>query len=108
LAADRPDVFLPDLANALNSQSNVLADLGRREEALAAIEEAVQILGEPAADRPDVCLPDLAMALNSQSNRLAERGGGKRRWSRSRRRCRSWVSWPRTGRTRSYLTSPAG
>ena len=39
----RPDAFLPDLAMSLNNQSNRLGDLGRREEALAAIEEAVNI-----------------------------------------------------------------
>ena len=37
LAAARPDAFLPDLAASLNNQSSRPADLGRREEALAAI-----------------------------------------------------------------------
>ena len=43
LAAARPDAFRPDLAMSLNNQSNRLAELGRREDALAAIEEAVAI-----------------------------------------------------------------
>jgi Tetratricopeptide repeat len=38
--------LLPDLATSLNNQSNGLSDLGRREEALAAIEEAVTIRRE--------------------------------------------------------------
>ena len=38
-----PDAFLPNLAMSLNNQSNRLAELGRREEALAAIELAVTI-----------------------------------------------------------------
>ena len=45
------------------TESNRLADLGRREEALAAIEEAVRIRRELAQARPDVFLPDLAMSL---------------------------------------------
>jgi hypothetical protein len=43
LAQARPDVFLPDLAMALNNQSVYLSELGRREEALAAAEEAARI-----------------------------------------------------------------
>ena len=41
--------------------------LGRREEALAAIEEAVTIRRELARARPDAFLPDLAGSLNNQS-----------------------------------------
>ena len=51
-----------------------LSRLGRREEALAAIEEAVTIRRQLAATRPDAFLPDLAMSLNNQSNRLSELG----------------------------------
>ena len=43
LAAERPEVFLPDLALSLNNPSLRLADLGRREQALTAVEEAVTI-----------------------------------------------------------------
>jgi hypothetical protein len=48
---DRPDAFLPDLAASLNNQSLRLAGLGRREEALAAIEEAVTIRRDLARAR---------------------------------------------------------
>ena len=56
------------------SQSGRLADLGRREDALAAIEEAVTAYRQLAYARPDAFLPDLAMSLNNQSLRLADLG----------------------------------
>ncbi|HEY6795110.1 MAG TPA: tetratricopeptide repeat protein, partial [Kineosporiaceae bacterium] len=74
LAAGRPDAFLPDLAMSLNNLSNRLADLGRREEALAAITEATEALRELAAARPDAFLPDLATSLNNLSVMLADLG----------------------------------
>ena len=52
----------------------LLGDLGRREEALAAIEEAVAIRRALAEARPDAFLPSLAGALNNQSNRLSGLG----------------------------------
>jgi hypothetical protein len=42
-ALTEPDAYVPDLATALNNLSTRLADLGRREDALAAAEEAVSI-----------------------------------------------------------------
>ncbi|WP_353850144.1 trypsin-like peptidase domain-containing protein [Streptomyces phaeoluteigriseus] len=71
---DRHDPDLPILAVALNNQSNRLADLGRREEALTAITRAVDTYQVLAEQQPDAFLPDLAMALNNQSNRLADLG----------------------------------
>ena len=50
--------------------SNRLWDLGRREQALAAIEEAVTIRRQLAHDRPDAFLPDLAMSLHTLANVL--------------------------------------
>ena len=49
LAAARPDAFRPGLAGSLHTQSNALAELGRREDALAAIDEAVALYRELAA-----------------------------------------------------------
>lgn len=43
------DAFRPDLATSLNNLSADLADMGRREEALAAIEKAVAIRRQLAA-----------------------------------------------------------
>src|ERR687896_682723 len=48
---------------ALNNQSGRLADLGRREQALAAINEAVEVYQQLAEARPDAFLPDLARSL---------------------------------------------
>ena len=63
-----------DLAMALNNLSAHLAGLGRREEALAAIQEAADTLRELAGARPDAFRPDLAMALNNLSAHLAGLG----------------------------------
>ena len=42
LARARPEAFTPNLAGSLNNLANRLSDLGRREEALAAAQEAVE------------------------------------------------------------------
>ena len=44
---------------ALNNSSVYLGDLGRREEGLAAVEEAVSAYRQLAAAHPDALLPDL-------------------------------------------------
>ena len=62
------------LAGSLNNLSIRLADLGRREEALAASQEAVTIRQELAAARPDAFRPDLASSLNNLSADLADLG----------------------------------
>jgi len=61
-------------AMTLNNLGNCLSELGRREEALEAAEEAVKIRRELAKSRPDVFLPDLAGSLNNLGNRLGELG----------------------------------
>ncbi|WP_438269984.1 tetratricopeptide repeat protein [Pseudofrankia inefficax] len=75
----RPD---PDIDTGLSSEylrllnnlSVRLAALGRREDALSAINEAVDLYRDLAAARPDAFGPDLAMSLNNQSVRLAALG----------------------------------
>ncbi|MDP8943911.1 MAG: tetratricopeptide repeat protein, partial [Actinomycetota bacterium] len=62
------------VADLLNNLSIRLADLGRREDALAAIEEAVESYRRLAEARPEAFGPDLAMSLNNLSNRLADLG----------------------------------
>jgi Tetratricopeptide repeat len=62
------------LAGSLNNLSNRLGALGRREEALAAIQEAVGVYRELAADRPDAFRPDLARSLDNLSHWLGEVG----------------------------------
>jgi tetratricopeptide (TPR) repeat protein len=61
-------------AGQLNNLSVRLSDLGQREAALAAIEEAVTIRRELTAARPDAFRPDLALSLNNLSNRLSDLG----------------------------------
>ena len=63
-----------DLARLNNSLGVRLSDLGRREEALAAIEEAVQAYRGLAGACPDAFLPALARSLHNQSNRLGDLG----------------------------------
>jgi Anaphase-promoting complex subunit 5 len=65
-----------NLALALANQSNSLADHGQREDALAAIDEAVHIHREPAQARPDAFEHGLAGALIARSSRLAQLGRG--------------------------------
>ena len=62
------------LAGSLNNLSYRLADLGRREEALAAGQEAAVTYRELAAHHPDVFRPDLALSLNNLSVRLGGLG----------------------------------
>ncbi|MFE6782139.1 ATP-binding protein [Streptomyces sp. NPDC057680] len=73
---DSHDPDLAVLAASLNNQSNRLADLGRREEALTAITRAVDTYQTLADRQPDAFLPDLATSLNNQSACLA--GVGRR------------------------------
>ncbi|MEV4481760.1 tetratricopeptide repeat protein [Micromonospora coxensis] len=54
-----------------------LARAGRREEALAAAEEAVAIRRRLAEKNPDAYLPDLATSLNDLGLRLSELGRGE-------------------------------
>ncbi len=54
------------LAASLNNVGVRLGALGRREEALAASQEAVEIRRKLAADRPDAFLPDLATSLGAR------------------------------------------
>ncbi|MCY9784279.1 hypothetical protein KIK06_10275 [Nocardiopsis sp. EMB25] len=68
------DAYLSSLASALNNQSLCLADLGRAQEALETITEAVRIRRTLAEQDPDTYLPNLASSLNNRSNRLANSG----------------------------------
>jgi Tetratricopeptide repeat len=72
-ARGEPDA-VGGLARSLNDLSVRLGDLGRREQALAAIQEAVTIYRELAADHPDAFRPGLALSLNNLSNHLAGLG----------------------------------
>ena len=61
-------------AGSLNNLANRLSALGRREEALAAAEEAVRLYRTLAQARPDAFMPDLAGSLNNLAARLSDLG----------------------------------
>jgi len=61
-------------AHVLNNLSLRLSDLGRREEALKAIEDAVAVYRALSQALPDVFRPYLAMSLNNLSNYLSDLG----------------------------------
>ena len=61
-------------ARLLNNQSVRLSEMGQREDALAAAEEAVSLYRDLAAARSDAFTPDLAGSLNTVANRLSALG----------------------------------
>jgi tetratricopeptide (TPR) repeat protein len=71
--SDDPIAYI-EAAVWLNNLANRLSDLGRREEALAAAEEAVRLNQALAEARPDAFIPDLALSLNNLANRLSDLG----------------------------------
>jgi hypothetical protein len=104
-----------NLAAGLNNSSVALAEIGAREEALAAIEEAVALRRDLAAARPEAFTPDLARSLSVLGDRLSELerwGGG--RWSGIARRWRPCCPrflrcrrpLPKRLRPMSAITSP--
>jgi tetratricopeptide (TPR) repeat protein len=61
-------------ARVLNRLGFALSEMGRREEALEATQEAVDLYRRLAAQHPDAFLPDLARSLNNLGNVLSEMG----------------------------------
>ena len=59
---------------ARNNLSTRMSDLGRREDALAAVDEAATLYRQLADARPDAFLPNLASALNNLSVLLSGLG----------------------------------
>lgn len=70
LAQSNPQAFLPDLAMSLNNLGKMLSDLGRREKALVAAQEAADIRRKLAEKNPQAFLPDLARSLGAYGNAL--------------------------------------
>ncbi|WP_431887993.1 tetratricopeptide repeat protein [Nocardiopsis alba] len=70
-AEQNPDSYQSVLAMALNNQAGRLADMGRHEEALEAVSEAVRIHLDQVQQSSAAHLPDLAQALNNQAIHLA-------------------------------------
>ncbi|KZP32533.1 TPR-like protein [Athelia psychrophila] len=74
LASMQPAVFNSNFASSLTSLSNQLSGLGRREEALAPIQQAVDLYRALAAERPEVFTGNLAWSLLSLSGQLSGLG----------------------------------
>src|SRR5690606_26499352 len=72
LAAASPDTYLPDLAKSLNNLGACLASLGRREEAMAAMQEAVQIWRKSSSDGSSLEFAKSLGALGSVHARAQE------------------------------------
>jgi tetratricopeptide (TPR) repeat protein len=73
LAADNPAVHEPDLALSLSNLGVVLAEVRRRDEALTAVQQAVEIYRRLAADNPAYG-GALARYLSNMSRRLSDLG----------------------------------
>ena len=69
-----PEDLQVEAARVANNLANRLSDLGRREDALAAVEEAVRLRRTLAAARPDAFTPGLAGSLNNLANFLSALG----------------------------------
>jgi hypothetical protein len=74
IASRLADASLSRHAGSLNTLGIRLFDLGRREEALAASQEAAAIRRRLAEARPDAFLPDLAQSLSGLGLRLSSLG----------------------------------
>lgn len=74
LTSMEPTVFNSDLASSLNKVSIRLSKFGQREEALAPIQQAVDLRRAFAAERPEVFNADFASSLHSLSIQLSELG----------------------------------
>ena len=64
----------PLLADALNAFGIVLSEVGKREEALEAAQEGVELYRTLAKTQPEVFNPNLAGSLNNLGNRLGSLG----------------------------------
>ncbi|MGW3957844.1 tetratricopeptide repeat protein [Streptomyces sp. NPDC004752] len=73
-AQDDPAAYEPDLARSLSDLGLRLADVGRRDEALAVTEEAARICRRLAAGNPAAYESDQARALSNLSLHLAGEG----------------------------------
>ncbi|MFI5591185.1 tetratricopeptide repeat protein [Amycolatopsis sp. NPDC051758] len=71
---DDPSLSDADLAASLIHLAFRLSALGRYEEALATVAEAVDVYRRLAEQRPDIYLPDLAKSLNNHAAQLGDLG----------------------------------
>ena len=59
---------------SLNTLVNRLSEVGQREDALAAAQEAVDLRRSLATAHPDIFTPNLALSLDNLANRLSDLG----------------------------------
>ena len=71
LAETNADAYLPEVAGALNNLSYRLSNVGRLDEALGAVQEALALYRRLAETNADAYLPEVAGALNNLSYRLS-------------------------------------
>jgi tetratricopeptide (TPR) repeat protein len=74
VAPELKEAILAHLAARVGTLGNRLSALGRREDALKASQEAVDIRRRLAQKNPDAFLPDLAMSLNNLGGDLSNLG----------------------------------
>ncbi|WP_219505221.1 tetratricopeptide repeat protein, partial [Nonomuraea ceibae] len=74
LAEASRDAYLPGLAMSATNHATLLAEVGRREDAVPASEEAVRLCRELVELNRDVYLPGLAASVSNHAIRLGEVG----------------------------------
>ncbi|KAG8763000.1 hypothetical protein FRC12_008767 [Ceratobasidium sp. 428] len=72
--ASHPTVSQVDLAVSLNSLSSQLWEQGRRDDALKAVQKAVELTRQLAEDRAIAFVPQLAALLNNLANYSSDAG----------------------------------
>ena len=85
---------------SLNNLANRLSDLGRREAALQAAEEA-SALPRAGRARPEAFTPDLAMSLNNLATMLSDLGRREAALQAAEEAVDLAASWPGRGPTPS-------
>ena len=93
LMGRNPAAHERDLAAALSNFAHGLTKIGRRGEALTAIQDAVPIWRRLAAQNPDYS-SSLATSLSNLSNRLAEVGRRDEALTAIKRPSRCTAGWP--------------
>ncbi len=74
LARSNPDAFLPNLANSLLNNANVLIDSERKERAENLYGEALNTYRRLADTNPETYLPHVATALNNLTHLYVRMG----------------------------------
>jgi hypothetical protein len=67
-------MYRPDLARAYRNQSGRMAELGRTDGALLAIEEAIKLYSGLMKERPARFRDDLVRSLRTKADRMRELG----------------------------------